>query len=122
MRRRPCTSRVSRAIWRRGWNGHAPPWSRERRAKPCESCGMGTRSVLPNDPHHHALNHHVALVDPDGGELRVGRLQPDPPARLTIVLLDGGAPRAAARDAVQERHDRLAVVGLVALLDHDVVT
>src|SRR5439155_666982 len=76
---------------------------------------VGTALVLPDDAHHHTLDHDVALVDTERRHGGVRGLESDPPARLTIEPLDRGAR------AVHERHHRLAVVGLVALVDHDEV-
>src|SRR5207249_8082770 len=73
------------------------------------------RLVLPADADHRALDHDVALVDTQRRHGGVRGLEPDPPARLTIEPLDRGAR------AMHQRDHRLAVVGLVALVDHDEV-
>src|SRR5207244_6393936 len=74
-----------------------------------------TTRLLPDAPHLHTLDHHFALVDTERRHGGVRGLESHPPARLTIEPLDRGAR------AVHERHHRLAVVGLVALVNHDEV-
>src|SRR3989441_12365073 len=117
----PCFSRGARRSMSPGWSLRTPTaWRararscvRARAERPSSACAA--RLVLPDDAHHHALDHDVALVDAERRHGGVRGLEPDPPARLAIEPLDRGAR------AVHQRDHRLAVVGLVALVDHDEV-
>src|SRR2546425_8990746 len=71
--------------------------------------------VLPDDADDDPLHDDVALVHAQGVHGGIGGLEPDPPSRLAIELLHGGVL------TVHQRHDRLTVVGLVALVDDDEV-
>src|SRR3989440_7222957 len=98
----------------KGSRGRATRWDRERLGRRW-SASAGRDLVLPDDAADHSLDDHVALVETQRRHVGIGRLQPDPAAGLPVEFLDGGA------GAVHERDDRLSVVGLVALLDHDEV-
>src|SRR2546429_6483814 len=95
------------------WRGHGRSSTPARVATPSSVCAA--RLVFPDDADHHALDHDVALVDAERRHGGVGGLEPDPPAGFPIEALDRGAR------AVHQRDHRLAVVGLVALVDHDEV-
>src|SRR6185437_6182306 len=69
--------------------------------------------IAPEHAHHDALDGHVVLVDVNWRHRLVRRLQANAPVALAIKLLDRG------RRVVDERNDRVAVVGRVSLVDHD---
>src|SRR6266487_1993840 len=116
----PCFSMWARRSTSRGWSLRMPTaWRGRGRScaparpgRPSNDCAARPALVCPDDAYHHALDHDVALVDPQRRHGGVRGLEPDPPARLTIEPLDRGAR------AVHQRDHRLAVVGLVALVDH----
>src|SRR2546422_5355307 len=59
---------------------------------PFRSIGCAKRPlVFPDDADDHALHDDVALVEPQGRQRVVGRLQPDPPAGLAVKAFDRGA-------------------------------
>src|SRR2546428_13239157 len=93
--------------------GHGRSSTPARVETPSSVCAA--RLVFPDDADHHALDHDVAFVDAERRHRGVGGLEPDPPAGVPIEALDRGAR------AVHQRDHRLAVVGLVALVDHDAV-
>src|SRR5882724_2086969 len=98
---------------RTAWRGRGKSCASARPGRPSSDCAA--RLVLPDDAYHHALDHDVALVDTERRHGGVRGLEPDPPAGLAIEPLDRGAR------ALHQRDHRLAVVGLVALVDHDEV-
>src|SRR5690348_5333640 len=94
-----------------GSRGHATWCARGRVAKRWNGCAA--RLVPPDDAHDDSLNRDVALVETQRRHGGIRRLEPDPPSRLPIESLDGGAR------ALHQRDHGLAVVGLVALVHHD---
>src|SRR6266481_15458 len=117
----PCSSTlVRRSTWqgwsvrmRTAWRARGRSSVRARAERPSSDCAA--RLVLPDDAYHYALHHDIALVDTQRRHGWVGGLEPDPPARLPIEPLD------RSTRALHQRDHRLAVVGLVALVDHDEV-
>src|SRR6266850_2699145 len=107
-------SRESRARWPRASAGLAKSSPPERRAP--RSIGSGKRPlVFPDDADDDALYDDIALVDAQRLHRVIGRLQSDPPTRLTVVAFHRGAL------AVDQRDDGLSGVGLVPLLNDDVI-
>src|SRR5260370_6489945 len=111
--------RVGRATWR-GWpTPTGTAWWRRAtwcvRARPApRSRGCGAPALaLPNDAHHHALDHDVALVSAQRRRGGVGGVEPEPAPWLAIEAFHGGA-RALHRGT-----HGLAVVGVVPLVDDD---
>src|SRR5438270_496018 len=138
---RSCSTRARRSTWRdwrtrtrTGSHGHARWCARGRVAQRWKACvarpmpfqlsaadrvtsvarhRVGTALVPPDDAHHDPLNRNVALVETERRHGGIRGLEPDPASRLPIESLDGGAR------ALHQRDHGLAVVGLVALVDHD---
>src|SRR5467141_831309 len=107
-------SRESRARWPRASAGLAK-WSPPERRAP-RSIGSGKRPlVFPDDADHDALDDYIALVDAQRLHRVIGRLQSDPATWLAIVTFDRGAL------AVDQRDDGLSGLGLVPLLNDDVI-
>src|SRR5438309_7069978 len=105
------TSRASPTPTRTASHGHARWSGRGRVAKRWNDCAA--RLISPDDAHDDALNRDVALVETQRRHGGIRRLEPDPPSRLAIEALDGGAR------ALHQRDHGLAIVGLVALVHHD---
>src|SRR5258708_6397297 len=111
--------RVGRSTWR-GWpTPTGTAWWRRAtwcvRARPApRSRGCGAPALpLPNDAHHHTLDHDVALVHAQRRHGGIGGLEPDPAPWLAIEAFHGGAR------ALHQGNHGLAVVGLVPLVDDD---
>src|SRR2546430_9372758 len=105
------TSRASPTRTRAASHGHARWCGRGRVAKRWNDCAA--RLISPDDAHNDPLNRDVALVETQRRHGGIRRLESDPPSGLAIETLDGGAR------ALHQRDHGLAVVGLVALVDHD---
>src|SRR5919108_1664651 len=114
MRERRSTWPESPARWRKGSGARARSWRRARRA-PHSIDYAKRRLVFPDDADHHALHDHVALVETQRLQVLVGGLQPDPAAGLAVKALDRGAL------SMDQRDHGLAGIGLVTLLNDDVV-
>src|SRR5436309_44717 len=100
--------------WPKGSGARAKSSRRALRVRPSTGCAR-RRLVFPDDADDHSLHDDVALVEAERLQVLIGRLQPDPPARFPVETLDRGAL------SMDQRDHRLAGVGLVPLLDHDVI-
>src|SRR6188474_978778 len=114
MRARRFTSLESRARSPKGSDGRAKWWRRARREPPSIACAK-RRLVFPDDADDHALHDDVAFVQAERLHRIIGGLQSDPAAGFAIEPLDRRAL------AVDQRDDGLARIGLIPLLNDDVV-
>src|SRR3954453_1859977 len=81
------------------WSGYAAP--------------LRGPSVLPDDADHDTLDQHVAFLEAQRLHGAVGRLEPNPSARLAVELLDRGLA------AVDQCDDHLAVLRALLPVHHD---
>src|SRR5262245_16442991 len=110
------TSRASRARWPKASGARAKSSLLAPRARRWTVSVKRRRGlVFPDDADDDALHDDVALVEAQRLQRVVGGLQPDPPTGLAVESLDRGA------FSVDERDHRLAGVGLVSLLNDDIV-
>src|SRR5882672_5647465 len=119
--RRSCSTPVRRFTWRElparspKGSGERARWSHRGRRGPRSIDCAKQPLVFPDDADHHALDDHVALIQPERLHLVVGRLQPDPPAGLAVKPLHRGSL------TIDQGNHSLAGLGLVAFLNDDVV-
>src|SRR3954471_10082545 len=107
-------SRGSRARSPKGLGARAKSWRRAPRGRRL-TCFVKRLLVFPDDADDDALHDDVALVHAERLHRVVRRLQPDPATGLAVVALHRGTL------SMDQRDHGLAGVGLVPLLNDDVV-